>query len=163
MRRPYAEETRGWRAERHAPITPSLQRARAAKAAGDERGGMTYARQRLGRAAEDLVAARLENSGWRIVARNVRLPSGELDVVAMDRSILVFVEVKAGRAGANLGPEMPAHAVGRRKQLKLRRLAREWIGERRGPSGVAGYRFDVVGVRFGPDGLADVDHIRNAF
>jgi putative endonuclease len=124
---------------------------------------MTYARQRLGRAAEDLVAARLENSGWRIVARNVRLPSGELDVVAMERSTLVFVEVKAGRAGANLGPEMPAHAVGRRKQLKLRRLAREWIGERRGPSGVAGYRFDVVGVRFGPDGLADVDHIRNAF
>jgi putative endonuclease len=124
---------------------------------------MTYARLRLGRAAEDLVAARLENAGWRIVARNVRLPSGELDVVAMDRSTLVFVEVKAGRAGATVGPERPAHAVGRRKQLKLRRLAREWIAERRGPSGVAGYRFDVVGVSFGPDGLADVDHIRNAF
>src|SRR4029450_12341769 len=48
-------------------------------------------------------------------------------------------------------------------QRKLRRLAREWIWERRGPSGVAGYRFDVVGVSFGPDGLADVDHIRAAF
>ena len=81
----------------------------------------------------------------------------------MDDSTLVFVEVKAGREGAELGPELPAHAVGRRKQLKLRRLAREWIAERRGPSGVAGYRFDVVGVRFGPDGLADVDHVRQAF
>ncbi len=124
---------------------------------------MTYTRQRLGRRAETLVADRLARAGWRLVGRNVRLPSGELDIVALDGSTLVFVEVKAGRAGASLGPELPAHAVGRRKQLKLRRLAREWIAERRGPSGVAGYRFDVVGVRFGPDGFADVDHIRQAF
>jgi putative endonuclease len=124
---------------------------------------MTYARQRLGRRAEQLVAERLERAGWRLVGRNVRLDSGELDIVALDGATLVFVEVKAGRAGAITGPELPAHAVGRRKQLKLRRLAREWIAERRGPSGVAGYRFDVVGVRFGPDGLADVDHIRQAF
>ena len=124
---------------------------------------MTFARQRLGREAEGLVAARLRRAGWRIVARNALLPSGELDIVAMDGSTLVFVEVKAGRAGAARGPEHPAHAVGRRKQLKLRRLAREWIAERRGPSGVSGYRFDVVGVRFGADGLTDVDHIRNAF
>ena len=124
---------------------------------------MTYARQRLGRRAETLVAERLEQAGWRIVDRNVRLPSGELDIVALDGGTLVFVEVKAGRAGATVGPELPAHAVGRRKQLKLRRLAREWIAEARGPSGVAGYRFDVVGVRFGPDGLADIDHIRHAF
>jgi putative endonuclease len=124
---------------------------------------MTFARLELGRRAERLVAMRLELSGWRLVGRNVRLPSGELDIVALDGSTLVFVEVKAGRAGATLGPERPAHAVGRRKQLKLRRLAREWIAERRGPSGVSGYRFDVVGVSFGLDGLADVDHIRNAF
>ena len=124
---------------------------------------MTVARQRLGRRAETLVAGRLERAGWRIVGRNVRLPSGELDIVALDRGTLVFVEVKAARAGTAMGPERPAHAVGRRKQLKLRRLAREWIAERRGPSGVLGYRFDVVGVSFGPDGLADVDHIRQAF
>jgi putative endonuclease len=124
---------------------------------------VTYARQRLGRRAEELVADRLGRAGWRLVGRNVRLPSGELDIVALDGSTLVFVEVKAGRTGASVGPEVPAHAVGRRKQLKLRRLAREWIAERRGPSGVAGYRFDVVGVRFGPDGVADVDHIRAAF
>jgi putative endonuclease len=124
---------------------------------------VTFARQRLGRTAERLVATRLERSGWQIVGRNVRLPSGELDIVALDGDTLVFVEVKAGRVGTALGPEKPAHAVGRRKQLKLRRLAREWIAERRGPSGVAGYRFDVVGVSLGPDGLADVDHIRQAF
>jgi putative endonuclease len=154
---------RGWRAERDDRVTPSLRLSCAAGGACPNAGAMTYARQRLGRRAEELVATRLQRAGWRIVGRNVRLPSGELDIVAMDGSTLVFVEVKAGRTGATVGPEHPAHMVGRRKQLKLRRLAREWIAERRGPSGVAGYRFDVVGVRFGADGLADVDHIRQAF
>jgi putative endonuclease len=124
---------------------------------------MTFARQRLGRRAERLVADRLQRAGWRIVGRNVRLTAGELDLVALDGDVLVFVEVKAGREGASAGPERPAHAVGHRKQRKLRLLAHEWIAERRGPSGVAGYRFDVVGVRFRADGVADVDHIRQAF
>jgi putative endonuclease len=124
---------------------------------------MTVARQRLGRRAEDLVAARLQGAGWRLVERNFRTRSGEIDLICLDGRTLVFVEVKAGREGSRGGPERPAFAVGRRKQMKLRRLAREWIAERRGPSGVAGYRFDVVGVSFGPDGLADVDHLRDAF
>jgi putative endonuclease len=124
---------------------------------------MTEARQRLGRRAEDLVAIRLQTAGWLLVERNFRTRSGEIDLICLDGRTLVFVEVKAGRQGALAGPERPAFAVGRRKQLRLRRLAREWIAERRGPSGVAGYRFDVVGVSFGPDGLPDVDHIRSAF
>jgi putative endonuclease len=124
---------------------------------------VTVARQRLGRRAEDLVAARLQGLGWHLVERNFRTRSGEIDLICLDGRTLVFVEVKAGREGSSFGPERPAHAVGPRKQLRLRRLAREWIAERRGPSGVAGYRFDVVGVSFGTDGLADVDHLRNAF
>jgi putative endonuclease len=124
---------------------------------------MTFARQRLGRRAEEIVARRLRGAGWRIVGRNVELTGGELDIVAMDGDVLVFVEVKAGREGAARGPELPAHNVGPRKQRKLRLLAREWIARGRGPSGVAGYRFDVVGVRFGADGVPDVDHVRQAF
>jgi putative endonuclease len=128
-------------------------------------GPVTVARQRLGRAAEDLVAARLQRAGWRIVARNVRTRTGELDVIAMDGSVLVFVEVKAARAGTATGPERPALAVGPRKQQRVRRLAREWLAaeDRVRPSGVSGYRFDVVGVSFGGPGGPDVDHIRAAF
>jgi putative endonuclease len=124
---------------------------------------VTVARQRLGRRAEDLVAARLQKLGWRLVERNFRTRSGEIDLICLDGRTLVFIEVKAGRVGSSFGPERPAFAVDRRKQLRIRRLAREWLAERRGPSAVAGYRFDVVGVSFGPDGLADVDHIRDAF
>lgn len=126
---------------------------------------MTVARQRLGRRAEDLVAERLRRAGWRIVQRNARTRTGELDLIALDGPVLVFVEVKAGRAGTEYGPERPALAVGPRKQRRLRRLAREWLAaeERPRPSGVSGYRFDVVGVSFGCDGRTDVDHIRDAF
>ena len=125
---------------------------------------MTAARQRLGRRAEGLVAARLRTQGWRLVERNARTRTGELDLIALEGSTLVFVEVKAAREGSRLGPVAPAHAVGPRKQARVRRLAREWLAAGRGRGlGVAGYRFDVVGVSFGAAGRADVDHIRGAF
>ena len=126
---------------------------------------MTEARRSLGRRAEELVARRLSARGWRILARNFRTRAGELDLVALDGDVVVFVEVKAARAGSSLGPERPTHAVGPRKQAKLRRLAREWLAAPTRPrlSGVSGYRFDVVGVSFGGDRLADVDHLRDAF
>jgi putative endonuclease len=112
------------------------------------------------------VATRLEQRGWRIVERNFRCRSGEIDLIALEGSTLVFIEVKAGRRGSRHGPERPAHAVGPRKQLRIRRLAREWLaggGRALRPSGVSGYRFDVVGVSFGGNGRQDVDHIRGAF
>ena len=125
---------------------------------------MTVARQRLGRKAEELAAARLGEAGWAIVDRNVRTRSGELDLVALDGRTLVFVEVKAGRLGARTGPERPAYAVGPRKRGRVRRLAREWIGAGNTPRGVDGYRFDVVGVSYDhAGGVAAYEHIRNAF
>jgi putative endonuclease len=129
---------------------------------------MTVNRQRLGRVAEDLVARALQGAGWRIVERNARTPDGEIDLIALEGRTLVFVEVKGARSGRAAGPVSPAHAVGPRKQARLRRLARAWLAARREsprrlPLGVAGYRFDVVGVSFDAAGRADLDHFRNAF
>ena len=70
-----------------------------------------------GRAAEDAAVALLERNGYRIVARNVRLPGGEIDVIARDGSIVVFVEVKA-RAGGAFGSAVAA--VDARKRSTLR-------------------------------------------
>ena len=125
---------------------------------------MTVARQSTGRAAEELAAARLRSAGWRIVERNARTRYGEIDIVALDGRCLVFVEVKAGRAGALAGPERPVLAVGPQKQRRLRRLAAAWFA-RGGPvPRHAEVRFDVVGVLFGRDGgLLDDEHIRAAF
>jgi putative endonuclease len=125
---------------------------------------MTVQRQRIGRAAEDLVAARLAALSWEIVERNARTRFGELDIVALDGRTLVFVEVKAGRAESSFGPERPILGVDRRKQLKVRRLSTAWMGERRDAPRYAEIRFDAVGVTFDHSGRAvDVEHIRGAF
>ena len=125
---------------------------------------MTVQRQRLGRTAEDLVAARLVTAHWEILERNARTRYGELDIVALDGRTLVFVEVKAGRANSAFGPERPVHAVDRRKQQRIRRLATAWLGERRGLPYYSEIRFDAVGVSFDRAGRAiDIEHIEGAF
>src|SRR6185436_5439752 len=104
---------------------------------------VTAQRQRIGRAAEELVAERLEARNWEIVERNARTRYGELDIVALDGDALVFIEVKAGRAGSAFGPERPVHSVDWRKQLRIRRLATAWMSERRGVRRYSEIRFDA--------------------
>jgi putative endonuclease len=125
---------------------------------------MTQQRLSTGRRAEQLVAARLEAAGWRIIARNARSRLGELDIVALDGHSLVFVEVKAGRAGAAFGPERPVLSVGHRKQRQVRRLAAAFMAAHRDLPRYDGIRFDAVGVTFDRDGHAvAVEHIPSAF
>jgi putative endonuclease len=125
---------------------------------------MTVQRQRIGRAAEDLVAERLVAAGWRVVERNARTRYGELDIVALDGRTLVFVEVKAGRQDSAFGPERPILGVNRRKQLRVRRLATAWMSERRDAPYYAEIRFDAVGVTFDRSGrTTEVEHIQAAF
>ncbi len=125
---------------------------------------MTVQRQRIGRAAEDLVAARLADSGWEIVERNARTRFGELDIVARDGRTLVFVEVKAGRENSAFGPERPVLGVNHRKQQRVRRLATAWMSERRDAPYYVEIRFDAIGVTFDREGqVIDVEHLRGAF
>ena len=125
---------------------------------------MTQARRRTGAVAEDLVARRLAAAGWEIVERNARTRSGELDIVARDGRALVFVEVKAGRAGAAFGPERPILSIDARKQRRVRKLATAWMAERRDLPPYEEIRFDAVGVTFDRAGrVADYEHIEGAF
>lgn len=124
---------------------------------------MSGTRQRLGRAAEDLVAKRLAAAGWEVIERNARTRHGELDVVALDGRTLVFVEVKAGRAGSAFGPERPILSVDFRKQQRVRRLATAWMGERRDLPRYDEIRFDAVGVTYQGNRVVDYEHIRGAF
>ncbi len=127
--------------------------------------GMPHPRQRIGARAEQIVAHRLAGRGWRVLERNARSRYGELDIVALDGPALVFVEVKATRAGNRFGPERPVLAVDRRKQLRIRRLATAWIAERRGRLPRYGeIRFDAVGLTLDrAGGVAEYEHLENAF
>lgn len=125
---------------------------------------MTQARLQIGARAEQIVAERLTAAGWRLLARNARTRGGEIDIVALDGTALVFVEVKAGRAGSRFGPERPVLSVDWRKQLRIRRLATEWMAAHHGLPRYERIRFDAVGVSFDRSGaLLGVEHIEAAF
>ena len=128
---------------------------------------MTARRRQLGDRVEEIVARALARDGAAIVARNVRTRAvrGEIDLIAIDRGELAFVEVKARRAGATIGPERPALAVTAGKRRKLRALARAWLAENgsRVPAN-RGLRFDVVGITVDRAWrVLDWEHIRGAF
>lgn len=116
-------------------------------------------RGRRGRAGEEAAAQVLIARGYRVLARNVRLGRGELDLVCEHDGEVVFVEVKA-RRGAGYGT--PAEAVTAHKQRALLALAARYLG-RRGRADAA-CRFDVVEVWLGDeDRPLRVDVLRDAF
>ena len=99
-------------------------------------------RRLVGARAESAAAQVLAARGYRIVARNVRLRWGELDLVCRDGDALVFCEVKARRP-SDLG--VAEEALTRAKRLRLARLAAAYlalIGRRDAP-----HRIELVAVR----------------
>jgi putative endonuclease len=125
---------------------------------------MTDARRRTGQIAEDLVAAQLAAKGWEIVERNARTRYGELDIVALDGPVLVFVEVKGARAGTRFGPEKPILSIDFTKQRRVRRLGTAWMAERRQFPPFDDIRFDAVGVTLDRAGNpVEVEYIQGAF
>jgi putative endonuclease len=125
---------------------------------------MTHSRRRTGQIAEDLVAARLAAAGWEIVERNARTRYGELDLIALDGVVLVFIEVKAAREGTEHGPEKPILSITFDKQRRVRRLGTAWLAERRQFPHFDDIRFDAIGVILDRAGRAvDYEHIKGAF
>ena len=102
---------------------------------------------------EDIAAKYLKKKHFKILERNHRNRVGEIDIVAMHKKILVFVEVKS-RSTLEFGT--PAEAVDERKQHKLRQVASLYLITHKydGPC-----RFDVIEVL---DGQV-INHIENAF
>ena len=125
---------------------------------------MTVARRRTGQIAEDLVATQLATEDWEIVERNARTRYGELDIVALDGRVLVFVEVKGARADTSFGPERPILSINFTKQRKVRRLGTAWMAERRDFPPFDDIRFDAVGVTLDrADCAVEVEHVKGAF
>jgi putative endonuclease len=119
----------------------------------------TDRRHLLGQAAEQLAADHLSRLGYEIVARNHRTRFGELDIVALDGSTLVFVEVKARRGGGR-----PWDNLHDRKRLQVRRMAAAYLAEVADRPRADGLRFDAVGVTVdAAGGLVALDHLEAAF
>ena len=108
----------------------------------------------LGRQGEERAAAVLEAAGMRIVARNVRSPVGEVDIVALDGETLVFVEVKAW---SSYGIENLQYSIDKKKQRRIIETANYFLSLHREYNGKA-VRFDVIFA-----GKETVTHLASAF
>jgi putative endonuclease len=110
----------------------------------------------LGREGEDLAARFLMKQGYRILERNYRTRSGEIDLVALHDGIVVFVEVKTRTSDAFGAPEL---AVTPRKQQRMVKAALAYIKYRKLHQ--VPCRFDVVAITTTAE--QEVEHIQNAF
>jgi putative endonuclease len=114
-------------------------------------------KQILGVEGERIAEGYLKKKGFTLLERNYRCPVGELDLIALDRRVIVFVEVKT-RSDDRFG--VPLESVHRRKQQKMIKAALFFLAQRRFQDRET--RFDVVGITF-EDRKPKVEHIQNAF
>ena len=113
--------------------------------------------QQFGQKAEGMAARYLKRCGYKIIARNHRTRSGEIDIIAREGETLVFIEVKA-RTSNRYGSAKAA--VTHQKQRQIAKVALAYL-QSTDQSHVKA-RFDVVTVTR-HQGVHDIELIRNAF
>lgn len=114
----------------------------------------------FGDRGEQAAAKFLKRQGFRIVQRNYSTPWGEIDIVAVDGTTIVFVEVKTR---SSLIAGRPEEAVTFDKQKKLTQMALAYLKKHKLLEHPA--RFDVVAIVWPDDAREpqEIRHLRNAF
>ncbi len=119
---------------------------------------MSDKRIQIGKLGENLAAQYLQKEGYRILVRNYRKKFGEIDIIAKDGSVLVFVEVKT-RKTTSMGS--PFGAVTFKKQQQISRMAQEYLSS----NNLFDYeaRFDVVSILLDSINEPSIELLQNAF
>lgn len=86
-----------------------------------------YKRHIIGKIGEDLAVKYLEQVGYKILERNFECRQGEIDIIALYKNEIIFIEVKT-RTNINFGN--PADAVGKTKQKHLLKAVRYYLYSR---------------------------------
>lgn len=115
-------------------------------------------RKKLGTFGENLAVEFLKNRRFQVLCVNYRCRYGEIDIVAMERNTLVFIEVKT-RSSEDYGKGM--EAVNYKKQKKIRRIAVNYLSENTLP--FSEIRFDVIDITVNEKLPSRIEHIKNAF
>ena len=111
----------------------------------------------LGQIGEDLAAKFLEDHGYKIVARNYKIRSAEIDIVVEKDMTIIFVEVKTR---SNIRHGLPAEAVDIRKQKRIIEAASVFLQDEKYFDYAC--RFDVIEVYSTGENFK-IRHIENAF
>ncbi|MBR1645567.1 MAG: YraN family protein [Selenomonadaceae bacterium] len=112
----------------------------------------------LGNFGEDCAAKFLEEQGYTIVARNFRIRSAEIDIIAQIDGTIVFVEVKAR---SNIRHGLPSEAVTIRKQKKIIEATGVFLQDENFCD--CACRFDVIEIFLDGQRVVEINHIENAF
>jgi putative endonuclease len=116
-------------------------------------------RQEIGKRGEQIARQYLEEKGYTILITNFRCRVGEIDIIAKDRHMVVFVEVRTVTSN-KYGPAY--NTVTYRKQRQVKRAALFYISKHNLVN--TQFRFDVIGITLNPKtGVHNLDHIENAF
>jgi putative endonuclease len=118
---------------------------------------MMRSRYSKGKEGERAAAEYLAGIGIKVVDRNFRCPLGEIDLVAKDGDIIVFVEVRARQADGLCSPE---ESIAGYKRKRLTRAALWYLKQHGMQNSCA--RFDVIGIRWKGE-EPEINWIVNAF
>jgi putative endonuclease len=110
-----------------------------------------------GKIGEDIAVKFLSRKGYKILKRNYRYGHGEIDIIAMDKDVLIFVEVRVKLSDKFGSPE---DSVTIKKREQLKKIASAFI--QMNEVNFSECRFDVIGITF-KDGKFNINHIVNAF
>ncbi|MDK2822135.1 MAG: putative endonuclease [Clostridia bacterium] len=112
----------------------------------------------LGKQGEQLALRKIKSLGYKILEQNFRCKIGEIDLIAMDKNTLVFIEVRS-KSTDKFG--LPQETVNCQKQKKIRDVARYYLVKNKLTT--ENCRFDVIGIVWNGKGKPEIEIIKNAF
>lgn len=112
----------------------------------------------IGKEGEEIAAKFLTEKGFEIVERNYQYGHGEIDIVANDKEILVFVEVKTR---LNLEYGEPEYAINKKKIQQIKKMAELYLFDKE--ISEADCRFDVIAILLDNKSNPKITHYENAF
>jgi putative endonuclease len=111
----------------------------------------------LGRRGEEIAKDYLENLGYHILKMNWKYGRAEVDIIADQQGIIIFVEVKT-RSSIDYG--MPEEFVSRKKEQQLEFASSGYIEQTDHQGEI---RFDVIAIVFENRDIYKINHIEDAF
>lgn len=121
------------------------------------KGSQKTERQQIGDLGEAVAADYLQyQEGYKILAKQWKRGGYELDIVARDEDVLVFVEVRSRKVGSKVSGY---HSITRKKRRSLQNACKTYLNtmRRRAPH----FRFDIIQIAHASSGDRTVTHFKN--
>lgn len=107
---------------------------------------------------EKLAVEFLESAGYEIIDKNYHFGHGEIDIVAKEKDVIVFVEVKYRK---NLEYGLPEYAITKGKQNQIKKIAEAYLSEHEIKD--QDCRIDVIAILHLAGEKPQLNHYKNAF